>query len=350
MLIGCLGRARDSGLLCWKGYWDDSGRDLEGGDGEDQRIINLNRKAFESLGYAGFYILVSGSMVFANKGIMHYFKFEATNLLLLTQFIFTAVLLGALRRYQVIHIESIPLPRVLKLLPISFFYCANTSVALIALRGLNVAAYSLVKRLAPIMVLILEVPIFKQWGSLRTWIAVFWMVLGTYIAANHDIDNSLNAYFLGLVSCCLQALYLIFVKKSGVETGLDSFTILYYHSLISIPLISVVLLFTDEWSQVVENRELFTDIYFLLNFLLNLSFGALLNYSLFLCTEKTSPVTTMVSGHVKSIAQIIIGLFTFGGVQVTPGFFLGMVMSILGGALYAFDKYEAMKKKLSLDK
>jgi hypothetical protein len=76
---------------------------------------------------------------------------------------------------------------------------------------------------------------------------------------------SLTAYGIALSSCFLQAAYLIYVSKSGAETGLNATGldvlqqpqkrahascagVLFYHSLLSIPLLIVLVVLTDELS------------------------------------------------------------------------------------------------------
>jgi len=284
-------------------------------------------------------------MVFVNKSLLYTYKFTATNTLLFFQFIFQVILIRGLNCCGVIHTEPFTIARAKIFSPISFFYCANTSVALVALKDMNVAAYSMVKRLTPILVLLIELIIFGKRESFRTCAAVFWMVIGTAIVAQYDERSLLSAYVLGLASCFLQALYLIFVKRTGAESELDSFSILYFHSIMSIPLISILVLVHNEYESARNSLLLgYNDIGFMISLLLSITMGALLNYALFLCTQVTTPITTLLSGHVKSFAQIFIGLFTFEGVELTMGFLIGLILSMGGAVLYIHEKYDTVKK------
>lgn len=89
---------------------------------------------------------------------------------------------------------------------------------------------------------------------------------------------------------------------------------------------------------------LFSDIAFLFCFILQTSAGVLLNYSLFLCTEKNSALTTSLIGVLKSILQTVIGFFTFGGIEFNFLNIFGISLNMFGGILYTYIKYQEKKK------
>ncbi len=68
--------------------------------------------------------------------------------------------------------------------------------------------------------------------------------------------------------------------------------------------------------------------------------GCFLNYLLFLCTNLNSALTTTVVGTLKSTLQTIIGLFTFGGIDLNIFTVSGMLINTFGGFLYSFAKYQ----------
>ena len=55
-----------------------------------------------------------------------------------------------------------------------------------------------------------------------------------------------------------------------------------------------------------------------MTFLTLISLGAVLNYSLFLCTALTSALTTSLVAVAKSVIQTAVGFFVFGGVKFHP--------------------------------
>lgn len=80
-----------------------------------------------------------------------------------------------------------------------------------------------------------------------------------------------------------------------------------------------------------------------------MSMGVLLNYSLFLCTEKNSALTTSLVGVLKSIMQTVIGFFTFGGVKFSVLNVFGISLNMIGGILYSYSKYKEKLKVYNTD-
>lgn len=79
------------------------------------------------------------------------------------------------------------------------------------------------------------------------------------------------------------------------------------------------------------------------------SVGVVLNYSLFLCTEKNSALTTSLVGVLKSVLQTVIGIFTFGGIQFNTLNGFGLSLNLFGGILYTYVKYQENVKHNSID-
>lgn len=320
---------------------------------EDEKSEKLNapptpeqvrRTIITSISVCSFYIIVSSSMVFANKALSYTYEFRTTNVLLLFQMIFTTFLLRALRTFRLIDFIDFQFSRARQVAPVSLFYSLNTAVALVALRELSVPSYTLIKRLAPLLTVCLEAVILGRVATRPVFAALLLMSAGTVLAARADIKSTSFAWFLGFMSCAFQALYLVFVKRSGAETGMNSFGILYYHSILSLPFITVIAVAVGEFPAALA-FPLWTSVPFLAVFFGSLFMGLLLNYALFLCTELTSPTSTVVSGQVKAMAQTFIGMFTFGGVDLNFRYLLGTLLNISGSFGFAYAKLLAMREK-----
>ncbi len=52
--------------------------------------------------------------------------------------------------------------------------------------------------------------------------------------------NSARRYIFALLSCTLQATYLLLVEQSGVKTGVGSAELLFYNALLSVPVLAAV--------------------------------------------------------------------------------------------------------------
>lgn len=302
----------------------------------------LRRTILTSLAACGFYVTVSASMVFVNKALTYSFSFRSTNTILLLQMVFTILLLRALRAARVVDFADFERTKAIAVAPVSVFYSLNAAVALLALRELSVPSYTLIKRLAPLFTLGLEYILLGKRTTAAIAFSLFLMVSGTVVAAKADASSAMSAWGLGLVSCLFQAMYLTYVKRSGVDTGMSSVGILYYHSILSLPCIIPIILAVGEVGEVLAYPG-WLSVPFICVLCLSLCMGLLLNYALFLCTELTSPTSTVVSGQVKAMAQTIIGMFTFGGVDMNGRYMFGTALNIFGGLGYAASKYHSLK-------
>ncbi len=302
----------------------------------------LRRTVIVSLAVCGFYITVSSSMVFVNKALTYSFDFRHINTLLFLQMAFTIFALRLAR--NVVDIPAIELRRLRQVAPVSAFYCLNALAALAALRELSVPSYTMVKRLAPLFTITLEVVLLHRRPKPLVVGALAVMATGTILAAKADVNSTTYAWMLGFSSCVFQASYLTFVKRSGIDTGLSAVGIVYYHAFLSLPFFGAMVLATGELNKALAYDQWFSPS-FVIVLCLSLSMGLLLNYALFLCTEKTSPTSTVVSGQVKAMGQTVLGVFAFGGIDPNPRYILGTCINISGGFLYAYAKYKAMTSK-----
>lgn len=312
--------------------------------GDVQTEEQVRRTIFVSLSVCSFYILISSSMVFTNKALSYSYNFRTTNVLLFLQMIFTVMILRLLRSFRVISFVDFEMNRAKQVAPVSIFYSLNAAVALVALRELSVPSYTLIKRLAPLFTICLEAILLKKFATRGIVLALIVMAVGTVLAANADSSSSAFAWFLGFMSCAFQALYLTFVKRSGIDTGMNSFGILYYHSILSIPCMALIIFGTGELVPAIKYDQWHSPT-FIIVLVASLLMGFLLNYALFLCTELTSPTSTVVSGQVKAMGQTAVGMFTFGGVDMNMRYLCGTVLNITGGVLYAIAKLKSIRER-----
>lgn len=306
---------------------------------------SVRKTVLTSLLVCSFYIIVSASMVFTNKSLTYTYKFNTTNVLLLMQMAFTAVLLRTARDVlKIIDFPEFERTVARQVAPVSVFYSLNAAVALVALRELSIPSYTLIKRLAPLFTLALEFLVLRKRPANLIVFGLLVMASGTVLAARADTRSSTFAWGLGFTSCLFQALYLTFVKRSGATTGLNTFGILYYHSILSLPCFCLIAGLAGEVPMVLS-YEHWHDVWFIAVLTMSLGMGLLLNYALFLCTEKTSPTSTLVSGHVKALGQTIFGISAFGGIDLNAAYVVGTVLNAMGGGIYVMGKLQAIRQE-----
>ena len=134
-----------------------------------------------------------------------------------------------------------------------------------------------------------------------------------------------------------QSLYLLLVQRY-CERDISTVETLQLNSVNTLPFLTAYMFVNGEIFQV-TNYHTNSPWSFFVIFLLAISLGCLLNYTLFLCTSLTSALTTSVVGGLKAMVQTLFGLFTFGGISHNLPTYIGISMNLWGGVWYIYEKY-----------
>jgi len=296
---------------------------------------------------AAFYAVISISTTFFNKAVLTVYDFKYPNFILLSQHLFTLVFLETLKFFGAINYPKPELQKCKELLPISLLYSLNVGVALTALENMNIPMYGVLKRLTIFIVLIGERILLKKSSSTKVKISVSIIVSGAIVAGIGDLTFDFYSYTMALISCCAQAGYLLYVAKTGAESGINNFGLLFYNSLLAIPFVFVFMVLNGEFTPVTNYPQLYS-FDFLMCFMSNLVLGCLLNYSMFLCTTVNSALTTTVIGQLKNVISVVLGFILLGGVQVNGINVAGLALNSLGGIYYSYVKYQESLLKTKL--
>jgi solute carrier family 35 protein len=205
--------------------------------------------------------------------------------------------------------------------------------------------------------------------------------VGAVIAGLGDLSFNAIGYFLCALNCVVTALYLVFIAKVKNETNLDTFGLMFYNNVLSIPFVVLVVLGL-EYEDVI-NYPYWTDPGFLvppppathtrppththhrtrtlgadvcvwcslgvqLCFIMSSVQAFLLNYFIFLCSLINSPLTTSVTGQIKNIFTTGIGLFIFGDVQISFLLSVGLLLATIASVWYHLLYYSLCYANLVL--
>jgi solute carrier family 35 len=223
--------------------------------------------------------------------------------------------------------------------PLTICWWTYVVSGLIALRYLNVPMFSTLRKFTALLVLIGERLMLNRRAPAPVWAAISVMVSGGLIAGFTDLTMSVPGYIFAAVCCVSTALYLILIVRVGAASKLDTFGLLYYNNVLSVPLMLVYLvLFTNEMSGVVQYPRI-ADPTFWTFLLVSAAQATILNIAIFLCTKVNSPLATTITGQVKDIITISVGLFLFGDVKISAPNLVGLFLALVGSFLYSFVKY-----------
>ena len=167
------------------------------------------------------------------------------------------------------------------------------------------------------------------------------MLCGCGVAAYGDLAFDVAAYTYGTLSVLVQSLYLTLLQRN-TQDKLTTAHSLYLNSYNTLPFLVLYAALSGELQRAAAFPS-YSELGFVLLTLTVVSMGCLLNYSMFLCTNLNSALTTTIVGGMKGVAQTVIGVFTFGGMDVNEFSVVGMTVNASGGLLYAFFKFKQQK-------
>lgn len=246
--------------------------------------------------------------------------------------------------YCSIKLPALEKSLVKKVYPLSFCWWTYVVSGLVALRYLTVPMFSTLRKFTTMLVLIGERVLLDRRAPGQVWATIWVMVVGGLIAGVTDLSMSLPGYFFVAICCTATALYLILIVRVGASSKLDTFGLLYYNNLLSLPLmLGYMVLFTDEPANVPSYPHI-RDPRFWMFLLFSAAQATLLNLAIFLCTKVNSPLATAVTGQVKDIITVSVGLFLFGDVKFSAPNLCGLAIALIGSMMYSYVKFKASRK------
>ena len=166
------------------------------------------------------------------------------------------------------------------------------------------------------------------------------MVAGAVIAAATDLSFNAAGYFAVIINDFFTAGYLVMLKHFTPTKGMDSFSILFYNSLISVvPLLAATWALGD--LQRIRAFDFSAGVPLQLTMAAAVSLGVTINHSTYVCTRANEPLTTSVAGSFKNILMTGVGMMAFGDYVFDSANLLGIAVSMIGAVWYAY--YGAVK-------
>eukprot|EP01061_Rhynchopus_euleeides_P018839 TRINITY_DN31069_c0_g1_i1.p1 TRINITY_DN31069_c0_g1~~TRINITY_DN31069_c0_g1_i1.p1 ORF type:complete len:411 (+),score=134.75 TRINITY_DN31069_c0_g1_i1:161-1234(+) len=305
----------------------------------------LSKQAAQKLGAAAFYFVMAVAMSFINKAVLGVFRHN--NTLLALQMLVTLFVIQVGNLLGVIRVRPMTWQQLKVMVPLAFFYNANVAFALAGLKRLNIPMYNTLKRLTPCVIWLMNGLTGRGWARQDVTMSLFVIAAGTIIAGIGDFNLDLWAYGYAFTSCLLQATYLL-LAESGGEKGFSSLELLQYNAALSLPVLVVLVYFTEWEESGVALASQASDMTFVGLVLFGSMAGSVLNYSLFLCATLNTALTTTVVGVMKAVASTALGFVLLERVAITPVNFTGISVNTFGGCLYTYYKYLQKEEKQTL--
>lgn len=351
---------------------------------EDSTVVDTPNHSgvsqFQKVSAAVFYGVSSLLVIFTNKAIMTAYKFKFFDILATVQFLVTTFILTVLVLCGKVDVPALSWPLCKEILPITFMFLGNVLCGLGSTKSLNIPMFTALRRFSIIFTMLGEFYLLKTKPSCNIVLSVVFMVGGTVIASFYDLSFDPEGYFLVFLNNLFTALNGVYMKKASISGKCSKMGILFYNSLFSAIVMvgyfvvehaaismatvtypgqsstnnlrgglgagfSSMILPTSGDAQIAVASSTLSKVFsfpawpdntFVIMFILAVSMGSVLNYSIFLCTTVNSPLTTAVVGATKNIATTYIGMMIFDDYSFTWVNFIGINISILGSLYYTY--------------
>ncbi|PSC73804.1 UDP-N-acetylglucosamine UDP-glucose GDP-mannose transporter [Micractinium conductrix] len=236
-----------------------------------------------------------------------------------------------------------------QLAPLAMVNVLNVVCGLIGTAGLNVPMFIALRRFTLLFTILLERFWLKKSHDWPTLSAVGVMISGALIAAATDLSFNPRGYAAVLCNDLLTSLYLIMVKNTPGTNGLSTTGMLFYNSVLSLPMLLAATVAKGEPSRM-TSFPLLWDTNFQMVLFLASALGLTINHSTFVCTRINEPLMTSTAGNLKNAAMTIVGAFAFGDFIFEPLNAMGLAISMGGAVWYALRSALRARQKSIKDR
>lgn len=193
--------------------------------------------------------------------------------------------------------------------------------------------------------MLLEMKVLSVYPSKWIQFSVWSMIFGAIVAAFDDLAFTMEGYCYVMISNLLTAANGVYVKQNLDTVDMGKYGLMFYNSLIMIaPAIFMTWVIGD--LHIAFNYPYWNQLFFLTQFMLSCVMGFILSYSIILCTQYNSALTTTIVGCLKNIFVTYLGIFIGGDYQFSWLNWIGINISAVGSVVYTFIAFRQKSTKV----
>jgi drug/metabolite transporter (DMT)-like permease len=298
-----------------------------------------------ALGYA----VASIAITLFNKAVLSEYEFKFPLFLTMCQGAFTILALLVLKQARYLDFPEFNLQTAWQVAPLSLVSSFYIVVSLAALGDTNVPMFTALRRLTILFVMVGEYIYSSKVPSTEVKWSVVVMCVGALVAALKDLSFDWWGYFMVFLTNVATALYTVYIKVVKDRTKLSVAALLYYNTLVTLPLSAVLAVATGEFHQAVSHEAL-SDVGFQVSFFFSCTLAFFLNMSAYFSTAINSPTSQSVIGQLKNFVAFILSLVLFSDYIFEPWNFVGLLVGFLGGVWYTWIQYKEQASKADAER